>query len=549
MRVRGTCFQNMSEPCLLINGKEELELDRALTTIGRASDNVLAFTEDSNVSRYHAEIEKRGDGDFWLFDLNSSNGTMLNGERLTAERPLSDGDSISIGGSQKVQFFLNGPPKAEAEEEEDQPEEEAVETEDEPAPEEEAPAEEEPESRSKLSVLFIVAGLAIGLAVISVVVVAVIFMTGGGGGGNGGGGLFGSSCEAQATIVKPQNGDILNTTSAIQIELSDPRVCVQKAIYTIDGEAIASSEEPPFDASIDPNQFPGLSDGLDHNLKVVLMDADGNEIPQTTEVALNFDTLVTDTPPPGNGTGNGSNPGNDNGGPQQQQTPQQNTSVSLNDTKTMSEQIIGKFSGQGVYVTGNAGFLDAVNRMTLEYAEPGYFERARKYRDVINTEFVQERGLDPPLGFILAMARSKFQPTNDPAGAGLWRMDNKLVLEYRYNGLCGTETIAGEKQSCAAIAASNYVKDIQLKVFGGNPGDIIYVVAAFGMSPLDAAKWKETLPEDRKDFWNILSNDPQKQDAVARFFAAAIVTENPGRFGLKDDRPLSELYATRAAAP
>jgi hypothetical protein len=215
----------------------------------------------------------------------------------------------------------------------------------------------------------------------------------------------------------------------------------------------------------------------------------------------------------------------------------------------MVENTIRRFSGQAEYVTGNADFLDAVNRLTVEYAEPGYFERARKYRDVINTEFVQERGLDPPLGFILAMSRSKFLPTNDQKGAGLWRMDNKLVLEYRYNGLCGAETIASPAQSCAAIAASNYLKDIILKVFGGNAGDIIYVVAAFGMSPLDAAQWKQTLPEDRKDFWRVLGNDPQKQDSVARYFAAAIVSENPGRFGLKDDRPLSELYGGNAAAP
>ncbi len=520
----------MSDTILLIDGKDEFALDRELTTIGRASDNALAFTEDSNVSRYHAEIEKRGPYEFWLSDLNSSNGTTLNGEPVTFEKPLGDHDIISVGGSQTLEVFLFG-----------RPEEEKSGTGEDSESETEEGSGGDPaitEKQKKLSTLFIVAGLAIGLAIISVIVVAVIFVS-------SGGGVLGGGCEAEAKIAKPQNGDILNEPTAVEIELSDPKICIQKVVYTIDGETVASSEEPPFSASIDPNSFPGLSDGFDHKLQVVLIDSEGTEIPQPAEIALNFDTLASETPSPT--PGQQQVPGSDGQDQQQQQT--QNASVSLVDTKSMTEGMIRKFSGQGEYVTGNPGFLEAVNRLTIEYAEPGYFERARKFRDVINTEFVQERGLDPPLGFILAMSRSKFNPTNDQKGAGLWRMDNKLVLEYRYNGLCGAETIASDTQSCASIAASSYLKDMLLKAFAGNTGDIIYVIAAFGMSPLDAAQWKQTLPEDRKDFWKVLASDPQKQDSVARFFAAALVADNPGRFGLKDDRPLLELYGGGSAVP
>jgi hypothetical protein len=516
----------MSNPILLIDGKEELALDRDMTTIGRAADNVIAFSEDSNVSRYHAEIEKRAPYEFWLFDLNSSNGTKLNGEPVTIERPLVDGDVVSIGGSHELEVFLFGRTKDESSE----GEEGGADGDDGEGSGDGGPAVSE--EQKKQSVLFILAGLAIGLAIISVVVVAVIYVS-------SSGGVLGGGCDAQAKIAKPQNGDILNEVTPIEVELSDPTQCVRQIVYTIDDESVASSAEPPFGASIDPNSLPGLSDGLDHKLKAVLIDTDGNQIPQAMEIALNFDTLVTETPPPT--PGGQQSPGSE-GGPGDQQQQQQNAAVTITDTKSMAEDTIRSFSGKGEYVTGNPGFLEAVNKLTVEYAQSGYFERARKFRDVIDTEFVQERGLDPPLGFILAMSRSKFQPTNDQKGAGLWRMDNKLVLEYRYNGLCGAETIANEKQSCASIAASNYLKDIILKVFGGNSGDIIYVIATFGMSPLDAAQWKQTLPEDRKDFWRILDKDPQKQDSVARFFAAAIVSEHPDRFGLKDDRPLSELY-------
>lgn len=58
-------------------------------------DVVLA---DGNVSRRHAEIRPHGDG--WvLADLGSTNGTRLNGFRLTAPRELRSGDEIAMGNS------------------------------------------------------------------------------------------------------------------------------------------------------------------------------------------------------------------------------------------------------------------------------------------------------------------------------------------------------------------------------------------------------------------------------------------------------------------
>ena len=52
----------------------EFEVGDEVVAIGRALDNTICLDGDTNVSRYHAEIEKRGDL-FWLLDLASSNGT------------------------------------------------------------------------------------------------------------------------------------------------------------------------------------------------------------------------------------------------------------------------------------------------------------------------------------------------------------------------------------------------------------------------------------------------------------------------------------------
>jgi len=78
-------------------------LSDRLATAGRSSDNDIAFVDDSNVSRYHVEIEPR-DAEYWVIDLNSSNGTTVNGEKLTGERLLKDGDKIVLGGSAEMEF-------------------------------------------------------------------------------------------------------------------------------------------------------------------------------------------------------------------------------------------------------------------------------------------------------------------------------------------------------------------------------------------------------------------------------------------------------------
>lgn len=60
--------------------------------LGRAADCGLIIA-DPRVSRHHAELRREGDG-FLLVDLDSTNGTFLNGQSLTRTLPLRDGDMI-----------------------------------------------------------------------------------------------------------------------------------------------------------------------------------------------------------------------------------------------------------------------------------------------------------------------------------------------------------------------------------------------------------------------------------------------------------------------
>jgi FHA domain len=71
-------------------------LDRPVVRIGRV-EGMEIVVDNVSVSRQQAEL--RQDGKFWTVrDLDSSNGTYLNGERLaTAPLPLRPGDEISFG--------------------------------------------------------------------------------------------------------------------------------------------------------------------------------------------------------------------------------------------------------------------------------------------------------------------------------------------------------------------------------------------------------------------------------------------------------------------
>ncbi len=77
------------------SGDSVVDLNRPRITIGRSARNDLCV-EDPFASRLHAEVRSRGDS-FWLTDLGSANGTLLNEVRMTVPVQLRDGDVIRIG--------------------------------------------------------------------------------------------------------------------------------------------------------------------------------------------------------------------------------------------------------------------------------------------------------------------------------------------------------------------------------------------------------------------------------------------------------------------
>jgi len=84
-----------SNAFLIIGGTQIVPLNRSVINIGRRLDNHIVI-DDPRVSRTHAQLRLVKDH-FVLFDLNSSGGTFVNGER-TNQSVLYPGDVISLAG-------------------------------------------------------------------------------------------------------------------------------------------------------------------------------------------------------------------------------------------------------------------------------------------------------------------------------------------------------------------------------------------------------------------------------------------------------------------
>ena len=87
--------------CTLVGTSEDLvgtacPVGREGVMVGRSLEAVLRLHGDG-VSRFHARLERSAQGTLVVSDLGSSNGTFLNGRRLSRPEPLHDGDRVRFG--------------------------------------------------------------------------------------------------------------------------------------------------------------------------------------------------------------------------------------------------------------------------------------------------------------------------------------------------------------------------------------------------------------------------------------------------------------------
>jgi FHA domain/Bacterial Ig domain len=518
------------------HASRELKIESEVVTIGRALDNIIALADDSNVSRYHAEIERRGDS-FWVIELGSINGTTVNDQPVDTDRRLENGDLICPGGSTMIEFRLSDIPW-EAQEQRHQeapPDQSRIAAAARPTVNVSGAAASEladagtlgqppltaTQPATGLSPLYIIGAIGGGLLLTGVVGVIVFVSSA-------------RACKATVRITSPQTGTTLKGPIPIRVEAEETK-CIDRVIYELDGVKVASSEIAPYQAMLDPADLSGLTPG-NHVLTVTVEDDQGNRNVQPDEVVLGFEKAQIKTSESNEGPGSSSSQTSD------RQTSDQRQSLSAADIKDMSERLIKELTSKREYILDRE-MLHQIEARTPDYVGPGFSSRARPFRDVINDSFINEQGLEPPLGYILAMSRSNFSLSSNRSvasteGEGLWRVPLKLAQDAGYLGRCGTTTLSDQNQKCAAMVTAAYMKAIEVDLFGGDP---LYAVACFGMAPKEAAQWRDQLPADRRDLWNVIKSAEQRE-RLTRFFAAGIVGENPQQFGLATDSPLSNLY-------
>lgn len=442
-------------------GKRTREMGRLgrLISIGRAQDNAVCFEGDGNVSKYHAVVETQ-DGELWLSDLGSTNGTTVNGAPVVTSRRLEIGDLICVGGESTIEVGPaatgDGDDSADA-----------------PSP------------------------------------------TGDTSGANSSA-ANSSAAASQVNHAAPpaQTSGGLSPLVIVALVVGVLAVIVGALVLLFSArsepERMRSERETYASANRD--------------------DFSDSKTPETS--ALNDNAANVSASPTG---------------AQAQATPPEDDGarVSEEEIKALCESVAAKLAPARPVVF-DAQFVQQIRARTKHYATAGFYARARQYRDAINEAFVGEQGIEASLAYLTAMSRSRFQLEGAGAGeAGLWRLPVRLAEAQGYLGQCGARTLSDADQNCSARVAAVYLKQLTLGLF---QDDYVSAVACFGMTPKEAAEWRARLPEDRRDFWRLVRAgiaSTEQRERVVNFFAAAVVSENPQRFGLNTDRPLSDLYGKK----
>ncbi|MEP7211639.1 MAG: FHA domain-containing protein [Acidobacteriota bacterium] len=450
-------------------GSKEIPIDGEKTSFGRGSEADRRFADDG-LSRLHATVYRDGDR-VWIVDENSSNGTFVNGAKTApAGTPLRDGDSIKIGHGTTLKVRTVEKTAAK------------------PVQKEAAAGLPGRSGSSPTAII------AIGIIAVTILIVSV-----------------------SAVLI----GFKVLGSSRASVESDDPKS---------DPIEISPKKNVRDDPSPSSSSKPGKSGA--------------NENTAATELPI-----AADTPAPA-------------------ATPSAKKYFEMSDSER--RQYLGDKAMRIAQIIGNRSSdaippaaIDKIKGFTDAYASrakvkplggcrfgdnlQSTFERASKNAPFIVKAF-NEKGTDPRIGLYLAMIESEHCVClQSPTGPlGMFQFTRATAALHGLKVFAGASPSNPDercKPEPAARAAASYMKALTGR-YGTGPASVPLAIGSYNSGEGGLSQnLQKALDSDQglpRDFWTLISNGEKLSKQfqaenfkyVPKFFAAAIIGENPQDFGL-----------------
>ena len=460
-------------------GSKEIPVTDGKISFGRGSEAVLRFADDG-LSRLNSTIYREGDR-VWIVDENSTNGTFVNGARVSGSgTPLKNGDAVKIGHFTNLKVRIS----------------------DKQAQKFTALQSNNPQARSistssnSPANLIPIAVIAVAFFVISISAV-----------------FIGITIFAGNKTEIVENNDNEEIFSADNTDTKEETPTPTPKIETNSGAANSSaSDNSPITNSPEAqntSNLPNLLSGKKYQTM-----SDGEKRQYLEVKAMRVAQII----------GNSSS----------EKIPP----AAIDKIKSFTDAYASRIN---VKPLGGCRFGD-----NLQVT----FERASKNSPFINRAF-NEKGIDPRIGLYLAMIESEhcicLQSPTGPLGMFQFTFATAKIHYTPNTGVIKGASPSNPDDRClpepSARAAASYMKALTGR-YGTGPSSFPLAIGSYnsgeGGLSTNLQKALESGAGLERDFWSliskgeILSKQFQSENFkyVPKFFAAAIIGENPQDFGM-----------------
>jgi pSer/pThr/pTyr-binding forkhead associated (FHA) protein len=482
---------------------EEIPVEGDKISFGRGSDADHRF-EDNGLSRLHATVY-REDERIWIVDENSSNGTFVNGDKVGLNgTPLEDGDTIKIGNKTSLLVKLR----------QEEPASAAASANSSPATQTVSSGAGGSQEKSSILIPLAITAFALLIVGASVVFIGIT--------------VFGND----GTEVSRNNGNDRPPGNIFEEPVTTNETPVENP---------PTGNKPTGD---DPTGNPT-----------------GNN-PPTVPTENPENTDLTDSPVAQNPTGDPI------------KVPTGKKYLEMSDAE--KRQFVAAKAMRVARMIGNQTTnsipdlaITRIKVFTDAYAKrirvsplggcrfgdnlQSTYERASKNAPFINRAFKQH-GIDPQIGLYLAMIESEHCVClQSPTGPlGMFQFTRATGANYGLSVRRDASPTNGDERcepQPAAVAAAKYMKFLTGR-YGTGPSSVPLAIGSYNSGEGGLSKNLKTALESNeglpRDFWTLIANGEKLSKQfqaenfkyVPKFFAAAIVGENPKDFGM-NLRPLS----------